>query len=207
MCPCQCKSQVPWIQAGFPIHDPTKPGTYLVLQYYIRSAHAWLHNPCLKTSWQPCRGNDFSLCEGGRQDNSKSRGGFGLGLFLELFWCVWQPAWGSPAEAEARPGNALCELQGLSLDTGTGRRRRKPHCKDFGRLSNEEMKECLPMVGTETCMSSIAVYDRIVVSHSGVICTYMMEKRDEIVWFLKKNSWTSEQMLFFSQIHCSSCLQ
>lgn len=48
MCPCQCESQVPWLQAGFPIHNPTKPGTYLVLQYYIHSAHIWLHNPCLK---------------------------------------------------------------------------------------------------------------------------------------------------------------
>lgn len=38
-------------------------------------------------------------------------------------------------------------------------------------------------------MSSTAVCDRIVVlgrSHSGIICTYMMEKRDEIVWLFKK---------------------
>lgn len=97
MCPSQCKSQVPLIQAGFPVHNPTKPGTYLVFQYYIRTAHAWLYNPFLKTSWQLCRGHDVFLCEGGRQDSLKSCGVLDWVCSAGCFGvCVWQPAWGQP---------------------------------------------------------------------------------------------------------------
>lgn len=61
------------------------------------TTHAWLHTPFLKVLWQPCKGCNILLCEGGRQDNLKRTVGILDLVYSTSCFCVdRQSVWGQP---------------------------------------------------------------------------------------------------------------
>lgn len=76
--------------------------------------------------------------------------GFWVGFILQAVLVCVTACLGQPAEAEGSPGNALCELQGPPWTLALGEGGESPTAECFGRLSNEEMRECLPVASTET---------------------------------------------------------
>lgn len=141
MCPYQCKSLY---------HESNLDFLSIMLP---NLGHPWFSYPfctcliaesLLKNFWATLQGAWRFTVRRWEKRQLKELWGFWIGFILQAVLVCVTACLGtallpqfSSAEVEASSGNALCEVQWTSLDTGTGRGRRKSHCKVYGKVSGD----------------------------------------------------------------------